>query len=313
MTEMSTPIIKRAAVVASLGLVLLLVASTSVTAAANGTGLQWQYDALHQQVTLTTEELIVRVSSGGEVPHFLFWAPNTTGSPAQVTYHVQFHQIIEFNDTDADAAYTPETDIVVHPILSLAAIRWNFSDFVTDQEDDTVTLVHFNFTLDEVQGQGYDDLFVQLRIHMNASTPNELKFDIVISGWPWTHPDTFLALRWDLMIQSPGQHTFQHAHQTQYQNRTYSFDGAYYSYRNTANAGSAQVTVNSSIDEQTDRTRFYIVYPNFSDETLEHDPTIGLVSSPTTLNNETVLLFVVGAGALACVVIAAFILVRRRR
>lgn len=312
MTEMSIPIIKRTAVIASFALTLLLVTSVSITAASNGTGFMWQYDAPHQQVTLATDEMTVRVTTGGEVPHFLFWATNTTSVPAPVTYHVQFHQIIEFNDTDADAAYTPGMDIVVHPILSLAAIRWDFSNFVTDQEDDTVSMVHFNFTLDETQGQGYDDLFVQLRFHMNASIPNELKFDIVISGWPWTHPDTFLALRWDLMIQSPGQHSFQHAHQTHYENRTYSFDGAYYSYRNTANAGSSTVPVNCSIEEQTDRTRFYIVYPNFGDDTLVHDPTIGL-SSPIPTNSDLLVLFAVGAGALACGVIAAFILVRRRR
>ncbi|MFX1474937.1 MAG: hypothetical protein ACFFCO_05605 [Promethearchaeota archaeon] len=309
---MKTPIINRVAAVAPYCLALLLLASVSVTAATNGTGFTWQYDAPHQQVTLTTEDMTVRVTTGGEVPHFLFWATNTTGTPAPVTYHVQFHQLIEFNDTNDDGTYTPGTDIVARPILSLAAIRWNFSGFITDQEDDTTTAVHFNFTLEEVQGPGYDDLFVQLRVHMNASSPDELKFDIVISGWPWAYPDTSLALRWDLMVQLPGQHTYQHAHQTHYENRTCSFDGAYFSYRNTANAGNTEVPVNSSIDEQTDRTRFYIVYPHFSDETLEHDPTIGLVAPTTPIPGDLVVLFVVGAGALACGVIAAFIIVRRR-
>jgi hypothetical protein len=312
MKEMNTPVIKRAAAIAPYCLGLLLLASISVTAATNGTGFTWQYDAPHQQVTLTTEEMTVRVTTGGEVPHFLFWATNATGSQAPITYHVQCYQMIEFNDTDADASYSPGTDMVARPILALAAIRWNFSGFVTDQEGDTVTAVHFNFTLDEVQGPGYDDLFIQLRFHMNASSPADLKFDIVISGWPWAYSDTFLALRWDLMIQSPGQHTFQHAHQTQYQSQTYSFDGAYFSYRNIANAGATEVPVNSSIDEQTDRTRFYLVYPNFSDETLEHDPTIGLVTPTTQIPGDLVVLFVVGAGALACGVIAAFIIVRRR-
>jgi hypothetical protein len=311
MKEMNAQIIKRAVTAAPYCLALLLIASVSVTAATNGTGFTWQYDGLHQQVTLTTEVMTVRVTTGGEVPHFLFWATNTTSD--QLVYHVQFHQLIEFNDTNADAAYTPGTDNVARPILSLAAIRWNFSDFITEQEDDTVTAIHFNYTLDSVQGQGYDNLFVQLRFHMNASSPSDLKFDIVISGWPWAYPDTYLALRWDIMLQLPGQHTYQHAHQTQYQNRTYSFDGAYFSYRNIANAGDTEVPVNSSIEEQTDRTMFYIAYPNFSDETLEHDPTVGLVGSFTPpIPSDLVVLFVVGAGALACGVIAAFIIVRRR-
>lgn len=312
MKEMNNPILKRAVIIAPVCLALLLFASVSVTAANNGNGFMWEYDAPHQQVTLATEEMTVRVTTGGEVPHFLFWATNATGNPAAVTYHVQFYQLIEFNDTDADETYTVGTDIVARPILALGAIRWNFSDFITGEEDGTVTEIHFNFTLDEVQSPGYDDLFIQLRCHMNATNPDDLKFDIIISGWPWAYSDTYLALRWDLMVQAPGQHTYQHAHQTQYQSRTYSFDGAYFSYKNTANAGATVVPVNSSIDEQTDRTRFYIVYPNFSDETLVHDPTIGLVSSSTPIPGDLLVLFVVGAGALACGVIAAFIIIRRR-
>jgi hypothetical protein len=304
----------RSAAVVALGLVFLMVAGFVATTAADGTGLQWQYDAGNKQVTVTTSELDIRVSTGGQVPHFMFWDPTIADPNARLTYHVQFYQLIEFDDTDADGVYTNGTDTNVR-ILALAAINWTFSGFLVEETNGSVTAVHFNFTLADVHPpQGYEELFVQLRCHVNASKPEELKFDVVISGWPWANSGTYLALRWDLMVQSPGTAMYRHASRYQYhvENRTYAFDGAYVSYRNTANVGLSTVPVNCSISEQVDKTRFYIVYPNFGNETLEHDPEVGL--GDTTVEPPVVpLLLVVGAGALACGVIAAAVLVRRRR
>ena len=313
--EMMKTMLPRSAAVAALGLAFLMLAGFMATAAADSTGFQWQYDAGNKQVTVTTPKLDIRVTTGGQVPHFMFWDPTILDPNARLTYHVQFHQLIEFDDTNADGVYTNGTDTNVR-VLAMSAINWTFSGFLVDQVNGSVTAIHFNFTLADVQPpHGYEELFVQLRCHVNASKPEELKFDVVISGWPWANSGTYLALRWDLMVQSPGAGAYRHASQYQYhvENRTYSFDGAYVSYRSTANVGLSTIPVNSSISEQSDRTRFYIVYPNFGNQTLEHDPEVGLEDTTVVEPPVVPLLLVVGAGALACGVIAAAVLVRRRR
>lgn len=300
--------------IAAIVLSFLMISSLPLASATVAQGFQYQYNAMNKQVTLTTPALDVRVTTGGNVPHFMFWDPTYTDISTRLVYHVQFYQLIEFNDTDDDGLYTNGTDQVVAPILGLARVEWDFSGFTTEEDDGTVTAVHFNFTLTDVQGPGplYPDLFLQLRCHINTTNDNELKFDIVISGWPWTSTETYLALRWDLMIQIPGAHTYQHAYRYQYENHNYAFDGAYFAYRNQVQVGIDTAPVASCYEDRIDKTVFYLVYANFGDEVLVHDPVVGIDGSVVPPNNLIPLLIVIGAGALACVVIAAAIWTRRR-
>lgn len=291
---------------------MLFSLSLAGTTAAQGLG--YQYDPGARQVTLVTPAINVRVSTGGNVPHFMFWDPNFVDPNTRLTYHVQFYQLIEFNDSNGDGSYTNGTDVVMAPILGLGRVAWDFSGFLTEEDNGQTTAVHFNFTLDEVQGPGmqYDELYMELRCHINTTNDNELKFDIVISGWPWVNNDTHLALRWDLMVQSPGTFTYRHAHQYRYENRTFAFDGAYFAYKNSANVGNDTIDVTSSYESHPDKTMFYLTYENFGDEVLVHDPLIGLDGSVIPPDALLPTLIVIGAGALACVVIGAAIWTRRR-
>lgn len=310
---MKTTLLSRATLgLTVIALSLLMVSSMPVMAANNGQGIQYQYDSPMKQVTLTTPAIVVRVSAGENVPHFMFWDPTFVDPNTRLIYHVQFFQLIEFNDTNDDGTYTNGTDQVVAPILGLGRVMWTFSGFETEQDGSTVTAVHFNYTLADVQGTGYPDLYMELRCHINTTNDNQLKFDIVISGWPWTHDDTFLALRWDLMVQSPGTHTYRHAYQHRYENNNYSFEGAFFQYKQSANVGNDTAQVTSNYEDHPEKTVFYLVYPNFGDELLVHDPIVGLDGSVVPPNNILPLLVVIGAGALACVVIAVAIWVRRR-
>lgn len=298
--------------IAALALSMLMVSSLPVTTATAAQGFMYQYNPGSQQVTLTTPTLDVRVSTGGNVPHFMFWDPTFVDPSTRLTYHVQFVLLIEFNDTNSDGIYTPGTDQVIDPNLALGAIDWDFSGFLTEEDAGTTTAVHFNFTLNDVQRPGFDNLYMELRCHINATNDNSLKFDIVISGWPWTNNDTSLALRWDMLVQSPGTHTYRHAYQHHYENHTYSFDGAYFAYKRSANVGNDTIEVTSNYEDHPERTEFYLVYSNFGDDLLEHDPVIGLDGSVVPPNAILPILIVIGAGALACLVIAASIWTRRR-
>ncbi len=298
----------------AIALSVIMLSSLSFAGLTSAQGLGYQYDAGNRQVTLTTPAINVRVSTGGNVPHFMFWDPNFVDPNTRLTYHVQFHQLIEFNDTNDDGTYTNGTDHVVAPILGLGSVSWDFSGFLTEETDGETTAVHFNFTLESVQGPRpeFDDLYMELRCHINVTNSNELKFDIVISGWPWAHDDTYLALRWDLMVQSPGTHTYRHAYQYRYENHTFAFDGAFFAYQHSANAGNDTIEVTSNYDCAPEKTVFYLVYPNFGDDVLVHDPVIGLDGSVLPPDSLLLTLIVVGAGALACVVIGAAIWTRRR-
>jgi hypothetical protein len=301
-----------ALVTVALSLIMFSSLFLAGTTAAQGIG--YQYDLGARQVTLVTPSIDVRVSTGGNVPHFMFWDPNFVDPNTRLTYHVQFYQLFEFNDTDADGTYTNGSDQVVAPILGLGRVSWDFSGFLADENASGVTAIHFNFTLNDVQGPGtdYDNLYMELRCHINTTNDNELKFDIVISGWPWVHDDTYLALRWDLMVQSPGTHTYRHAYEHRYENQTFAFDGAYFAYQRSANVGNDTVEVTSNYESHPDKTMFYLVYANFGDDLLVHDPIIGLDGSVIPPDTLLPTLIVLGAGALACVVIAAAIWTRRR-
>lgn len=296
----------------AIALSVLMLSTLPLAAAQTPEGILYQYQIGDKQVTLTTPTVVIRVSAGSAVPHFMFWSPALNPS-LRTIYHVQFYQLFEFNDTNDNQAYDNGTDFVYDPVLGLGRIVWDFSGFQTEESEGVTTAVHFNYTLSEVQGTGpiYPDLYMELRCHINITNDNELKFDILISGWPWMHTDSSLALRWDLMVQTPGTHTYRHAYQHRYENRTYSFDGAYFSYRNSANVGNDTTTVTSSYEDAPDKTKFYLVYPYFGDEVLVHDPIIGIepVFIPNTLLPT---LIVIGAGALACIAIAAALWTRRR-
>jgi hypothetical protein len=303
---------KLALVAVTFSVIMLFSMSLAGTAAAQGIG--YQYDPGARRVILETPTINVHVSTGGNVPHFMFWDPNFVDPNTRLTYHVQFYQLIEFNDSNGDGSYTNGTDWVMAPILGLGRVAWDFSGFLTEENNSQTTAVHFNFTLDEVQGPGiqYDDFYMELRCHINTTNDNELKFDIVISGWPWVNNDTHLALRWDLMVQSPGTFTYRHAHQYRYENQTFAFDGAYFAYQNSANVGNDTIDVTSSYENHPDKTMFYLTYENFGDEVMVHDPLIGLDGSVIPPDALLPTLIVIGAGALACVVIGAAIWTRRR-
>ena len=293
---------------------VIMLSGLSLAGITAAQGLAYQYDPGARQVTLVTPSIDVRVSTLGNVPHFMFWDPNFVNPSTRLTYHVQFYQLIEFNDTNDDGNYTNGTDQVVAPILGLGRVAWDFSGFVTEEEDSTTTAVHFNFTLNEVQGPGiqYPDLHMELRCHINVTNDNELKFDVVISGWPWTNSESHLALRWDLFVQSPGTHTYRHAYEHRYENRIFAFDGAFFSYRQSANVRNNTVAVTSNYESHPDKTMFYLVYPNFGDDVLVHDPVIGLDGSVLPPDALLPTLIVIGAGALACVIIAATVWTRKR-
>ncbi len=288
--------------------------------AAQSTGLQYSYSA--GIATLSTDSLNVMVVGINQSPHFHWWDPNNDS----IDYHVRFISLFEANDTDGDGVFTRQVDTVVGPRFMLPTAGWEFSGFETVNESGVVTAVNFNFTstseydprpggpmgdYSHLPGLSNFDVMVQIRVHLYASTPNQLKFDVVVDGWNWTYNTSILVLQYTIAESGHGQSmpestpTGFHKTGTQFH-----FDNAYMNYESEALSLQAQnsVQVKASYGEgigNENGESVYLSFGYFGNNTLVYDPVIGISSeSSTPLFDTTTLLIVGGIVAVALIVVA---------
>ena len=86
---------------------VLLVGVGVPLAAAQGNSIQYQYSA--GIVSLTTEDISIKVTGNNQVPHFHWWDPNNP----TIDYHVMFVKMFEANDTNADGIFENSTDHMI--------------------------------------------------------------------------------------------------------------------------------------------------------------------------------------------------------
>ena len=261
-------------------------------AAAQGNSIEYQYSA--GIVTLTTDDISIKVTGNSQAPHFHWWDPNTP----TVDYHVMFVKMFEANDTNADGVYTNGTDTMIGAPLVLPTIGWEFSDFVIDEVGDNITAVHFNFTTTtefdpRPEGVGMDygslpslpafNVSIEVRVHLNLSTPGQMKFDLIVGGWEWTYEDSILVLQFNLTesnhgeVQGDTNPSGFHKTGTMFQ-----FENGYFEYEETALAANNSLQVRASYGESPELEAgqaIYLAFENFGDETLEYDPIIGIEPS----------------------------------
>jgi hypothetical protein len=276
-------------------LAVMLVGIGVPLAAAQGNSIEYQYSA--GIVTLTTDDVSIKVTGNNQAPHFHWWDPN---SPT-VDYHVMFVKMFEANDTNTDGIYTKGTDSMIGAPLVLPTIGWEFSDFVVDEEGGNTTAVHFNFTTTtefnprpEGVGMNYSSLpnlpafnvTIEIRVHLNLSTPGEMKFDLIVQGWEWTYEDSILVLQFNLTesnhgeVQGDSDPSGFHKTGTMFQ-----FEKGYFEYEETALAANNSLQVKASYGESTGAEAgqaIYLAFENFGSETLEYDPILGVEASTST-------------------------------
>ena len=293
-------------------------------AAAQGNSIEYQYSA--GIVTLTTDDISIKVTGNNQAPHFHWWDPNTP----TVDYHVMFVKMFEANDTNADGVYTNGTDTMIGAPFVLPTIGWEFSEFVVDQEGDNITAVHFNFTTTtefdpRPEGVGMDygnlpnlpafNVTIEVRVHLNLSTPGEMKFDLIVDGWNWTYEDSILVLQFNLTesnhgeVQGDSDPSGFHKTGTMFQ-----FENGYFGYEETALAANNSLQVRASYGEGTGLEAgqaIYLAFENFGNETLEYDPTLGIESSSSSgIVLDPMTLALIG-GAVVVLLLAAVIIRRR--
>jgi hypothetical protein len=305
-------------------LAVLIVGIGVPLAAAQGNNVEYQYSA--GIVTLTTDDISIKVTGNNQAPHFHWWDPNNP----TIDYHVMFVKMFEANDTNADGVFTNGTDTMIGAPLALPTIGWEFSDFVVDEVDGNATAVHFNFTTTtefnpRPEGVGMEygnlpnlpafNLSIQVRVHLNLSTPGEMKFDLIIGGWEWTYEDSILVLQFNVTQSNHGEVQGDtdpagfHKTGTMFQ-----FENGYFEYNETALAANNSLQVKASYGESTGLEAgeaIYLAFENFGNETLEYDPILGIESSTSggiVLDPMTLALI---GGAVVVLLLVAVVVKRR--
>ena len=263
-----------------LGIFLLLIASPLV--AAQGQGEEFKRNKSQGLRQVETSGLAVKVTAGGNVPHFHFWDPEEN----ETDYHVLFARLFEVNDTNDNGAYDKEEDDPVGVPLALPSQGWDVSDFnVVDDES-----VHFNFTHEPDTGVGLPseiagEVYIQLRVHLYAANPEELKFDILISDWDWESDETLLVLHFTVSLSDHDEGEGQRAPSDfKAEGNEVQFNQAYMGFEETAKltnentVGVAGTVAPGNGEGDQDKNSIYLSFENFQGESLEYDPTLGIMT-----------------------------------
>ena len=310
---------------ATLALFALMLVGVGVPlAAAQGNSVEYQYSA--GIVSLTTDDIAIKVTGNNQAPHFHWWDPNTP----DVDYHVMFVKMFEANDTNADGAFTNGTDNMIGAPFALPTTDWDFSDFVTEDDGENTTAVHFNFTTTSEfdprpEGVGMDygglpsmpafNVSIEVRVHLDLTNPGEMKFDLVVDGWDWTYEDSILVLQFTVTESTHGQLQGSDAPSGFQRDGTqFQFENGYFEYNETALAANNSLQVKASYGEgigQEAGQSIYLAFENFGDDTLEYDPILGIASTDSTaFVPDTMTLAMIGG---AVVVLLILVVAVRRR
>ncbi|MFW9907234.1 MAG: hypothetical protein ACFFEF_01555 [Candidatus Thorarchaeota archaeon] len=288
-------------------------------AAAQNTGLEYHEAA--GIVTMTTDDIGIKITSTSQVPHFQWWDPNDT----TVDYHVMFVKLFEANDTNADGVFVLGDDHMIGPAFALPSTGWDFSGFETETDGETVIAVHFNFTATSTHdprpggsGGNYGnlphmdsfDVYIQIRVHLEVQNPGEFKFDVIIDGWNWTYEESLLVMQFTITEseheQSQGSDPPEGFHHT---GTHFNFSNGYMQYEPTALAAQNTIQVRASYGEGTGSEAgesIYLAFENFGNETLEYDPILGITSVDEAGVPVDLLLIVGGAAVVIVVIVVAF-------
>lgn len=311
--------IRRLYLIVAFATAVLLISLPPVTA--QGSGIAYQYST--GIATLTTEDVAIKTTAFYQVPHFHWWNASSPGND----YHVMFLKIMEANDTDSDGAFNPESDRLVGAPYLLPTSGWDFSGFEVVEDGSIVSEIHFNFTTTTsfipsiiavpIEMPESFNVTVQIRVHMDTSTPNEMKFDIIISGWKWIYDDSILVFEFTV-AESPhegDQDAVEPSSLSQEGNR-FDFNEGYLEYAEQAQAGQAAVQVHGTHSQGTgegESKSIYLAFEYFGEDTLEYDPILGIqsgeVSNGFGIDYDQLLLMTGGLS----VVVLVILLIRMKR
>ncbi|MFQ6126515.1 MAG: hypothetical protein ACE5R6_18165 [Candidatus Heimdallarchaeota archaeon] len=292
-----------------IALVLIMVSAVIASAVPNGSVIQGneEENLVIVESTYNNIDYVFKVTGKGNVPHYHFYEKaDGELEPADVSFHVKFIQLIEFNDINDDGFDAGEQVPGGGHMLALPSVDWNY-------KIDTAAKI-FNFTTPEGSTP-----WVRLVNHYDVA--NELKFDIELRDWDWLRDDSELALRFDVTANPEPEIdpedvvalATSKGVRFDYGDDKTAFFNSSTEAEITTESGTSTQTVKIKVrimDEDDDiGASVYLSYPHFTK--LSHDPTVGFgdrsaVSEFPILQTS---LFIVG---MATIGILGILVIRRR-
>ncbi|NHI83960.1 MAG: hypothetical protein EAX81_06635 [Candidatus Thorarchaeota archaeon] len=304
-----------------------LLTSVPFVAAQEG-GIQYQH--ANSVVTVTTDAIGVKVTAFNQVPHFTIWDENDT-TPG-TDYHVTFINLFEANDTDGDGVYDPEVDHRYGDPFTLPTSDWSFSGFQEEYDGDDVIAVHFNFTNEDTftptptapymlaDAPSTMDLEIEIRVHINATYIDRMKFDLALDGWEWMYEGSILVFQFAISDSEHGANQGTGAPTDFAEDESgykFTFGEAWMECANFAYAENgthqSQVQVKASHGsggQGSIGNAVYIAFEYFGNNSLDYDPTLGILSEEV-LPIPTETLLIVGGAVIVLVVIAIVLKMRK--
>jgi len=260
-------------------MVLLCSGVTQSIAQGQGPGKQAEVDIdpTSKLVTIESENLMVAINAGGQVPIYQYWSINDN----ETKFHVKFMEVQEFDDANDNGIFE-NNETVGQRTLSLQSVRWALSEAQINTEE-----ISFNFTSANITQEQFTGFDMKIVNHIDLENTTSLKFDIYMANWPFKNENNSLSLRWDLTWTNENI-TRSEEDEGIYLSLANETIG-YFSYVSTVQIGNETEIINTTTHYNTTSkaVQIYFSYPNFLDQELIHDPEIGVLSTTGGDGEET--------------------------
>lgn len=254
----------------------------------------------------------IEINGGGQVPFYHFNVSDTA-------FFLKFQKIIQYNDTNENRIYDAGELIGgQNSTLQLTSVQW---DFIDNSENSEINQIEFAFRSLKINNPFFKDVQIELN-NKYYTGALAVKFDIIISGWPFVEEATGLSLEFELMWSQDSEEEKPFSKES---NET----GVYL--YNKANedlvayfdiTSEIEITIgdevktkhailNDTASEHASKLNIYINYPKF--DSLVHDPEFGTSKAalPSLTDPTAIVLWLeenVKAGFLGITVITTLIL-----
>ena len=238
----------------------------------------------------------------------------------EIEFQVEFREIVEYRDLDADGIYTGADE----EIQTLELADWKPIDYSVQSIDNTTVHVLFVETSDEVFSATLYATGEFADINGVIVTPTQVKIDVGIHNFNYAENDTQLALKVEL--ESESEVEYEDDEDTEDEENGYVDDDyseheveisldeytGFFSWIETAMVDGVEVEVKvTPLEMDLEENKMYLNYPRGTE--IIHDPKIGvanLLSVNTTFLGNNNMIFVAAASVLT---LTGLVLVFRKR
>jgi hypothetical protein len=166
------------------------------------------------------------------------------------------------------------------------------------------------------------DLEIEIRVHINLTNSNEMKFDIRLEGWEWAYTDSILVFQFTVADSEHGQQDGT-GEPADFEQDTsgyrFEFGDAYmecaeFAFADNSTIDPHQVQMRAThgqAEQGSIGKSVYLAFEYFGNETLDYDPTLGVLSTDGLVPLGSEILLIGGAAVALLVVIALVVKTRR--